>query len=105
MSLKSKSRITILLLLFAAPLRAQTSFDVVSIKPNLSGNPPSDPRVSPGRYSWANATLRQLIQVAYDRRPHQLIGIPDWANTSRFDVVATSSPNTSPQQMNVMLQS
>jgi uncharacterized protein (TIGR03435 family) len=86
-------------------LWAQTTFDVASVKPKASGDPPSAPAVSRGRFSWTNATLRQLIQIAYDRRPHQLIGMPDWAGTARFDVSATTNPGTSPQQMNVMLQS
>jgi uncharacterized protein (TIGR03435 family) len=75
------------------------------VKPNVSEDTPSPPAVSPGRFSWTNANLRQLIQVAYGRRPHQLIGMPDWSDTARFDVVASTSPGTSCQQMNVMRQS
>jgi uncharacterized protein (TIGR03435 family) len=85
-------------------LPAQTVFEVVSVKPNLSGNAPSDPKTSPGRLSWTNATLRQLIQLGYDVRPYQLIALPDWADTARFDVSATTSFPASPQQMNTMLQ-
>src|SRR5262249_48981717 len=62
------------------------------------------PRVSPGRMSWSNATLRQLIQVGYNVRPYQLVGLPDWADTAHFDVAATASFAASPQQMNTMLQ-
>jgi uncharacterized protein (TIGR03435 family) len=96
---------TIAALVFASLLSAQGSFDVVSVKPNVSGDSPSDPRVSPGRYSWANVTLRQLIQVAYDKRSYQLIGMPEWVGSAHFDVVATTSPTTSPRQMDMMLQS
>src|SRR2546430_16921621 len=85
-------------LMFASVFSAQRNFDVASVKPNVSGTGPSDPRISPGRFSWTNVTLRQLIQVAYDKRPHQLIGIPEWVDTGHFDVVATASPTTSPQQ-------
>jgi uncharacterized protein (TIGR03435 family) len=84
-------------------LPAQTAFDIVSVKPNVSGNS-SDPTKSPGRYSWMNVSLRQLIQVAYDMRPFQLIALPGWANTARFDVVATTEVSASPQQMNTMIQ-
>jgi uncharacterized protein (TIGR03435 family) len=49
--------------------------------------------------------LRQLIQVAFGIRPYQLIALPDWADTARFDVAATASFPASPQQMNTMLQS
>jgi uncharacterized protein (TIGR03435 family) len=85
-------------------LPAQTSFDVVSVKPNVSGDEPSVPRISPGRFSWINVSLRQLIQVAYDMRPYQLIALPNWADTARFDVTATTSVSASRQQMNTMLQ-
>src|SRR6185369_12361580 len=85
-------------------LPAQTAFDVVSVKPNVSSNEPTVPRISPGRFSWINVSLRQLIQVGYEMRPYQLIALPDWADTARFDVVATASVSTSRQQMNTMLQ-
>jgi uncharacterized protein (TIGR03435 family) len=83
---------------------AQNTFEVVSVKPNVSVDPPSDPRMSPGRFSWSNATLRQLIQVAYEVRPFQLIALPEWADSARFDVTATASFPASPQQMHTMLQ-
>jgi uncharacterized protein (TIGR03435 family) len=89
----------------AAHATAQKSFDVISVKPNDSGNGPSDLRVSPQRFSWTNASLRQLIQVAYDVRPYQLIALPAWADGADFDVAATTGVPASPQQMNVMLQS
>jgi uncharacterized protein (TIGR03435 family) len=92
------------LLSTALLLQAQSEFDVVSVKPNVSSNEPSAPRVSPERFSWTNVTLRQLIQVAYDLRPYQIIALPDWADTARFDVAATTSFTASPQQMNTMLQ-
>ena len=84
--------------------QAQNTFEIASIKENVSGDGPSDPRVSPGRFSWVNATLRQLIQTAYDVRPYQLFALPDWAQDTRFDVNATATSTTSRQQMNSMLQ-
>jgi uncharacterized protein (TIGR03435 family) len=86
-------------------LSAQGAFDVASVKPNVSGDEPSVPRISPGRFSWTNVSLRQLIQVAYDMRPYQLIALPNWADTARFDVAVTTSITASRQEMNTMLQS
>src|SRR5436305_388871 len=83
---------------------AQKSFDVISVKPNDSVNSPSPLTVSPQRFSWTNATFRQLIQTGYDIRPYQLIGLPAWADSSRFDVMATTSSPASPKQMEAMLQ-
>jgi uncharacterized protein (TIGR03435 family) len=85
-------------------LCGQRTFEVVSVKPNLSTNGPSDPRISPERFSWTNVRLRQLIQVAYDMRPHQLVALPEWADSARYDVTATAGFPASPQQMNTMLQ-
>src|SRR6476646_9341536 len=99
---------TFLVALFIAALAtqaaAQKAFEVASIKPDDSVNRPSPLTISTGRFSWTNATFRQLIQVGYDLRPYQLIGLPAWADTSHFDVVATTGAPTSPQQMYVMLQ-
>lgn len=92
------------ILLFVSPVvEAQKRFEVVSVKPNVSDDR-SDPRVSPTRFSWMNASLRQLIQVGYGVRPFQLIGLPDWTDAARFDVMATTSAPASPQDMNAMLQ-
>jgi uncharacterized protein (TIGR03435 family) len=90
---------------FAVQATPQKSFEVASVKPNVSGDGPSDPRMSPERFSWTNVTLRQLVQVAYNVRPYQLIGLPAWADTARFDVSATTGVAVSPQQMYSMLQS
>jgi uncharacterized protein (TIGR03435 family) len=89
--------------ILAAYATAQKSFDVVSVKPNDSRGP-SDLKVTPQRFSWTNASLRQLIQVAYDVRPYQLVALPAWADSADFDVVATTDVSSSPQQMNAMLQ-
>jgi uncharacterized protein (TIGR03435 family) len=89
----------------APPLAAQKVFDVVSVKPNVSASGPSDPIISPQRFSWINVRLRQLIQVGYEVRPYQLIGLPDWADSARFDVTATVNFPASRQEMNTMLQS
>ena len=65
-------------------------FDVVSIKVNRSG----DARVLMGggvrgRYTATNVPLATLIRAAYRLQASQLEGLPDWATSTRFDVVAT----------------
>jgi uncharacterized protein (TIGR03435 family) len=94
----------IALLLWGIVLCAQDTFEVMSVKPNVSADGPSDPKISPQRFAWVNATLRQLVQVAYEVRPYQLVALPEWADTARYDVSATASFAASPQQMRVMLQ-
>src|SRR3954464_4152176 len=103
--LRVKSILTLVLAVSGTSLLfSQTTFEVMSVKPNISGDPPTDPGFSPGRFSWANVTLRQLIQVAHDVRPFQLFALPEWADTARFDVMATAGFPASPQQMKGMLQ-
>ena len=72
-------------------------FDAVSVKP-------SDPNsrngtvvdVTPGgTLHVVNATLKDLIETAYDVRTFQVEGGPKWADAARYDVDAT--PGTRPQ--------
>jgi uncharacterized protein (TIGR03435 family) len=64
-------------------------FDVASVKPNKSGGIPNVIGFFPGgRLTATNVALRELIRLAYDLQPSQLVGGPDWINSSRFDVAA-----------------
>ena len=90
------------LILAAVPLASQTaqkpSFEVVSVKPS----PPmgSGPiRIGGGaqgdRFFMASATLRMLLQMAYQRASNtplsgqmQIIGGPGWMESDRYDVQA-----------------
>lgn len=64
-------------------------FDVASVKPNKSGGIPNVIGLFPGgRLTATNVALRELIRLAYDLQPSQLVGGPDWINSSRFDVAA-----------------
>ena len=102
--MKKRLGVIFVIAVLATHATAQQSFDVISVKPNDSTSP-SDLRISPQRFSCINATLRQLIQVAYDVRPYQLTSLPAWADSAHFDVAATTGVPASPQQMNAMLQS
>src|SRR5580692_1816415 len=83
---------------------AAPQFDVVSIKPN-AGTGGSNLKVTPGRATLTNITLRTLIQFAYDVKPREFApGAPDWINTEHFDILATADPSSSVQQMTVMLR-
>lgn len=76
---------------------AQPAFEVVSIKPNTSGDERSSSIVMPGAvYRATNVTLRMLIKTAYQVHDDQIVGGPGWMNTERFDVSAkgAGSPTT-----------
>jgi uncharacterized protein (TIGR03435 family) len=96
--------------LSAPSLRAQSlatgtagpAFEVVSIKPNRSGNGPNGSRFLPsGQYVANNVTLRMLISNAYGAPlqpllPGQLAGGPDWIDSARFDVLGKAEAGLPP---------
>lgn len=68
------------------------SFEVASVKPG----DPSDPRmminIAPGgRFRAVNAPVMLLLRVAYHVKDFQLLGLPEWGKTERFNIEAKSS--------------
>jgi len=109
-------RIAALCLLSAAvPLAAQTAaprFDVVSVKvalppPRVPGGGPMTPpfQFEPARLTGTRVTLMMLLAEAYAMSPGRMVGLPDWARTDRFDIVATAAAPVSHDQMLAMLRS
>jgi uncharacterized protein (TIGR03435 family) len=84
-------------LLFAAGTLVQAqqqsaprpAFEVASIKP---GDPNSEifriGNMPGGRFTANNATLKMLIQTAYDVRSHQISGGPNWLDSAKYDIDA-----------------
>jgi len=65
------------------------SFEVASVKPG----DPSDRRmminIAPGgRFRTVNAPVILLLRIAYHVQDFQLVGLPEWAKTERFNVEA-----------------
>jgi uncharacterized protein (TIGR03435 family) len=87
-------------------LRAQSSaFEVATVKVNRSGSGGSNlPRLTNGRLSAENVTLKQLLQVAYDLNALQLSG-PGWLDSDRFDLAAKSPQGVPDSDLMPMLQS
>jgi uncharacterized protein (TIGR03435 family) len=71
-------------------LQASVTFDVVSIKPNPTTAPQMVIGTPPGGGLNASAvTPRFLIRFAYAIDNSLIISVPAWAESTRFDVVAT----------------
>jgi uncharacterized protein (TIGR03435 family) len=95
----------------AIPLLAQApasnpAFDVVSVKPNRSGENPSSISRSDGRITFDNVSLRELISFANrisDGRDYELVG-PAWLDSEKFNVAATFPPETSRDLIRQMSQ-
>jgi uncharacterized protein (TIGR03435 family) len=62
-------------------------FDVITVKPNSSGDRPSID-FDGGNFSATNFSVKMLVLFAYDLKDDQLFGIPKWANELRFDMKA-----------------
>jgi uncharacterized protein (TIGR03435 family) len=83
------------------------AFDVASVKPNRSGDNRVLVRMQPGGlYTATNITLRGLMTAAYQLRPQQLSGLPNWGDSDHFDVEAKAAGgNPERDQINLMVQS
>lgn len=79
-------------------------FEVASVRRNTSGTTQTNMSFTQGGVAIINLQLRAIIQFAYGiSQPSRLAGVPDWANTERFDVVARGTI-TSIEDRRAMLQ-
>lgn len=93
-------------LLTVAPLGAQT-FEVASVKKNAGDGPPGmEIRVTPnGGFIATNVPLRTLIRDAFRVQDYQLIDLPAWAASERYDITARSAgtaPDWQPMVQNLL---
>jgi uncharacterized protein (TIGR03435 family) len=86
------------LLLVSAMLHAQAplEFEVASIKRNTTNTFASGPPPNPasGQLSMTNVPVQSLVLAGYPLQtiPVQVVGLPDWAASERYDVVAKGKP-------------
>jgi uncharacterized protein (TIGR03435 family) len=57
-----------------------------------------------GRYEIHNATMVDLIRIAYSVDADNVVGGPSWLEYDRFDVIAKAPPNSTPEKLKPMLQ-
>ncbi len=87
----------------AAP-QETASFEVASIKPNVSGAGNRLIRPTPGRLRVFNMSLKDLVTFAYQVWDFQVSGGPGWINSDHYDIEAKAEGNPSQDQMKLMLQ-
>jgi len=63
-------------------------YDVVSIKPNKSGNGAWGWGGSADSYTGTNLSVKSLLQAAYDIKPDLISGVSGPIDSARFDVIA-----------------
>jgi len=69
----------------------------------MSGKVSIGMKVDPGRVTFGFLSLRELIPIAFDVKPYQLIG-PDWLAAQRFEIVATLPEGATSDQIPAMLR-
>jgi uncharacterized protein (TIGR03435 family) len=79
------------------------SFEVASVKKNMSGDSRASMRTQPGgRFTATNARLKGLIAEAFEMAippsliDSRILGGPDWIGTERYNIVAKSSTEFQP---------
>jgi uncharacterized protein (TIGR03435 family) len=92
----------------SSPLaRAGPTFEVVSITPNTTSALGSNVTQRPdGGITMANVPVGTLISRAYPpAAPIDMVGLPGWARSERYDVSATSSLSSpTPDERSAMLR-
>jgi uncharacterized protein (TIGR03435 family) len=86
---------------------ADPSFDVATIKPSSSNDSSLSGLGMNGRnFRIRNGSLGDLIGFAYNLQMRQIVGGPDWMNSSRYDIDALPNVEGSPNadQMRVMMR-
>jgi uncharacterized protein (TIGR03435 family) len=82
-------------LLFAqAPPNA--SFETASVKPSKSGGINSHFNAAGEQFTATNVRLSRLIELAYQLQidDERLMGLPEWAQTAKYTVIAKASAGT-----------
>jgi uncharacterized protein (TIGR03435 family) len=106
--------------LFSGPVFRQTvekqpSFDIADVHPspargNVLNQFRRGPFIAGGRYELLNATVLDLIQIAYSPAgantldADKVAGGPDWMSSDRFDVIGKVPPRSSADSTKIMLQ-
>jgi len=87
---------TMVLSLSAQQESARPRFEVASIKPNVSNDGRVSIQRTGSRYTARGVSLALLIRNAYNVQEFQVIGAPAWAESERFDIVATMPDGLDP---------
>ncbi len=94
---------TAVISLYGAPQEAQPTFDVASIKRDVSGEPGGLFTCVPTCH-LEKMTLKDVVILAYRLRDFQITGGPDWIDSDRYDIDARAEGSPSFSQEFVALQ-
>ncbi|MEZ2347630.1 TIGR03435 family protein [Terriglobus sp. RCC_193] len=63
-------------------------FDVITVKPHKEGDTSMWRRWTSSGLEGHNLSLKSLVSVAYDVQPWLVFGLPPWAESTRWDLMA-----------------
>ena len=84
---------------YAQAQPASTEYEVASLRPSNDSEGAAFVQATPGRLSLTRISLQRLLLIAYDLKDYQLVGVPVWAESKRYDLIAKSSDSTSVESM------
>ena len=93
--------------LTTAHLAAQSSalvFDVVSVRPNKTSTSNVILESNPTQVRFENLPLAVIIAQSFGLREHEIVGMPGWARSERFDINARTGTPRSAAERGEMLQ-
>lgn len=77
---------------------ANPTFEVATIKPSKPDQPGRAFLVQGRRFKTINTPLTAIMAFAYDVQPSQIIGLPDWAGSEKYDIEAVPDGTGQPSQ-------
>jgi uncharacterized protein (TIGR03435 family) len=81
----------------AKPPQVAPAFEAASVKPSAPDAQGQHLRREPGgRVSISNVPLRELIKFVYQLQDFQIDGVPAWASSESFDIVAKAAEDVPP---------
>ena len=82
------------------------SFEVATIKPSKPDATERGTRVQAGNFTVINLTLMDLVTGMYDAHKNQVIGLPAWASSDRYDITGKPAGEGQPnaEQWKIMLR-
>jgi uncharacterized protein (TIGR03435 family) len=85
------------------PVDPNQQFEAASIKAADPSAVGGRMMMAPGRVEMSGLPVRILLRQALRVQDYQIIGVPDWATTERFAIVAKAPDGAPPNAMPVML--
>jgi len=83
---------------------ARVEFEVVSIKRSTSDGRGGGRSFPDGSQRMTNIPIRNFILAASPVPTREVVGLPDWAMTERYDVALKPPPGSTPAQRRQMMQ-